>query len=309
MRLADLKGQPHAVKCLSLALTKDRLGNAYLFHGPRGVGKRTAAFAFAQAVNCEQPGVNGEPCESCVPCREIVKGIYPEVVFISPEKEAERERAFHTDQVSAAINWAVKTAHTNRTKVGILDEVHSMSYEAANHFLKILEEPPPHTIWILLSAEYHAVLPTISSRCRAIRFGLLSREAVGEILRGRGHAGADEVAAMCVGRVDEDPAELKEMLDEAEEVLALASRYDLPELCVRGAAYGRKDKEGKLVSLLDGLELVCGSRLRANPGQAVKWVQALDAIGHARVRFRRYASRTLVDSLGAELALVLGARR
>lgn len=309
MRLEGLKGQPHAVKCMRAVIQTGRAGTAYLFHGPRGVGKRTAARAFAQALNCEAPGVDGEACEACVPCREIVKGIYPDLVFIAAEGEGERERSFHTGQVSAAINWASRTAHRRRTKVGIMDEVHLMSYEAANHFLKVLEEPPPSTVWILLTAEYHAVLPTIRSRCRSVRFTLLPRAAAAEILQAQGRADAEEAAALSLGRVEEDSGELREAVAEAERIVALAGRCDLPELCALGQAYGRKEKAARLNELLNGLELVCGARLRENPEDSVRWVQALDAVGHARVRFRRYASRTLVDSLGAELALVLGRPR
>jgi len=103
MRLSQIQGQPHAVKCLTTSITAGRLGHAYLFYGPRGVGKRSAALAFAQALNCERPQAPGEPCESCLPCREIGKGIYAELLITGPEEDSDRDRSFHTEQISVAI--------------------------------------------------------------------------------------------------------------------------------------------------------------------------------------------------------------
>ncbi|MEK7767617.1 MAG: hypothetical protein AAB368_15410, partial [bacterium] len=180
------------------------------------------------------------------------------------------------------------------TKVCIMDDVHLMSEEAANHFLKMLEEPPPATVWLLLASDPAALLPTIRSRCLPVRFTLLPR------------ADTEAVAASAgPGEDGEEPAEARRVADG---ILAEAMRFDLAALCERATGYGRKEEKEKLHGVLDALEEACAERLRAEPARAGAWVEALDAVGRARWRLGRYIDRTLIDVLGAELSLALKAR-
>lgn len=313
MRLSRVLGQPHATRCLTAAAAPGALRHAYLFYGPPGVGKRTAALAFARSLNCENPPAPADCCEKCRPCVEIGKGIFPEVRVWAPEAGDGRARSFHTIQIADAIHWATRTAHVRRTKVGVMEDAHLMSAEAANHFLKILEEPPDRTVWILLAPDLEAVLPTLRSRCLPVRFTLLSREAIEGIFRLR-EAGAADTAPMedaseiCLGRLDVPPEQVAASMREAEEFLSLAERFDLPALEAVAQTLARKDEAERLPGLLDGLERVCAARLRLRSDDADRWVEALDAVGRARWRWRGALGKTLVDALGAELALALAPR-
>lgn len=310
MKLSRILGQPHAVRCLTAAAAPGATRHAYLFHGPSGVGKRTAALAFARALNCEEPAAPGDACGNCGPCAEIEKGIFAEVRSVSPEGEEGKARSFHTAQVTDAIRWATMTAHARRTKVCIMDDAHLMTDEAANHFLKILEEPPERTVWILLAPDLDAVLPTLRSRCLHVRFTLLSREAIEGIFRLRGREDGDtapveEASALCLGRVDVPPVEIQEAVREAESFLGMAESFDLPGLEGLAQALSRKDEAERLPGLLDGLERAVAGRLRLAGGDADRWIEALDAVGRARWRWRQGMGKTVVDALGAELALAL----
>jgi len=313
VKLSRVLGQPHAVRCLTAAAAPVATGHAYLLYGPAGTGKRTAALAFARALNCEAPPAPGDCCERCGPCVEIEKGIFPEVRLVAPEGDDGKSRSFHTEQVTDAIHWATRTAHVKRTKVGILEDAHLMSAEAANHLLKMLEEPPARTIWVLLAPDRDAVLPTLRSRCLPVRFTLLSREAIEGIMRLREKGAADtapleEALTLCLGRLDVPPEEIQASVREAEAFLGLAERFDLSSLEGLAQTFARKDEAERLPGLLDGLERACAARLRLHPDDADRWIEALDAVGRARWRWRNAMGKTMVDALGAELSLALGKR-
>lgn len=308
MKLADVLGQPHAVTCLERALAAGKVGQAYFFYGPEGVGKTRAALAFAQAVNCERPVGPGVPCEQCGPCHEIVKEIFPEVRVVGPEEDTGRDRSFHKETLAEAMTWAARTTPAGRTKVCVLEDVHLMSQEAANQFLKMLEEPPPRTAWILLSSEPGAVLTTIRSRCQPVRFTLLPTPVVTEILTSRGVAEPVKDAALCMGRLHEDLETLRSRADEAAGMVAAAEKFDLAALVETAQGYGRKEEKEKLGGLLDALERELAIRLRNRPAEADRLIEAMDAVGRARWRLRKYIDKTMMDALGAELALALTGR-
>ena len=163
MTFDDVVGQEHVVKTLRHAIEAGRVANAYLFIGPRGIGKTTMSRIFAKALNCSSPkGV--EPCGDCVNCREIAQGHSLDVT--------ELDAASHNkvEDVKPIIESVQFKPTSSRYKIFIIDECHMLSNAAWNALLKTLEEPPPHVRFIFATTEGDKVLATIISRCQ--RFDL-----------------------------------------------------------------------------------------------------------------------------------------
>ena len=175
-RFEDLVGQEHVTKTLMNALSEKHLTHAYLFNGPRGTGKTSAAKILAKAVNCVR-GPAKEPCNECESCRRITEGSLMDVVEI----DAASNRG--VDEIRD-LRDKVKYAPTEvRYKVYIIDEVHMLTTEAFNALLKTLEEPPEHVIFILATTEPHKLPPTIISRCQRFTFRRISFEKIVSRLR------------------------------------------------------------------------------------------------------------------------------
>ncbi len=162
-RFADVVGQQHVVRTLRNAITKNRTGHAYLFVGPRGIGKTTLARIFAKALNCLAP-VDGEPCCQCENCRAMAEERSLDVIEIdaASRNNAESMRELAEDVLPSPVG--------GKYKVYIIAEVHMLSKVAWNVLLKTVEEPPAHVKFIFATTEVHQVLPTIISRCQ--RFDL-----------------------------------------------------------------------------------------------------------------------------------------
>ena len=163
MTFADVVGQEHVVRTLRHAIESGRVANAYLFIGPRGIGKTTLSRIFAKALNCTSPkGV--EPCGKCVNCREIAAGNSLDVV--------ELDAASHNkvEDVKPLLEQCQFAPASSKYKIYIVDECHMLSNAAWNAMLKTLEEPPPHLRFIFATTEGDKVLATIISRCQ--RFDL-----------------------------------------------------------------------------------------------------------------------------------------
>lgn len=170
-RFEDLVGQEHVTKTLKNALKEKHLSHAYLFNGPRGTGKTSAAKILAKAVNCVH-GPAPEPCNECEACQRITEGAIMDVVEI----DAASNRG--VDEIRE-LRDKVKYAPTEvRYKVYIIDEVHMLTTEAFNALLKTLEEPPAHVIFILATTEPHKLPPTIISRCQRFSFRRISFEHI-----------------------------------------------------------------------------------------------------------------------------------
>ncbi|MBL0388997.1 DNA polymerase III subunit gamma/tau [Tumebacillus sp. ITR2] len=159
----DIVGQEHVTRTLQNALRQNRIAHAYLFNGPRGTGKTSAAKVLSKAINCER-GPAEEPCNECHACIGITKGSIMDVLEI----DAASNRG--VDEIRD-LRDKVKFAPTEvRYKVYIVDEVHMLTTEAFNALLKTLEEPPPHVMFILATTEPHKLPATIISRCQRFDF-------------------------------------------------------------------------------------------------------------------------------------------
>ncbi len=173
---ADLIGQDHVVRTLRNAITQNRLSHAFIFSGPRGVGKTSCARILAKAVNCEGT-TSPEPCNECRSCREINEGRSLDVIEI----DGASNRGI--DEIRQ-IRDNVKFAPTaSRFKVYIIDEVHMLTEHAFNALLKTLEEPPAHVKFILATTAPDKVPVTIQSRCICFGFRLLTREEIVDHLK------------------------------------------------------------------------------------------------------------------------------
>jgi len=162
-KFSEVVGQPHVVRTLQNALRLGRLAHALLFSGIRGVGKTTVARIVAKALNCEN-GNPEEPCNACVPCREISEGRSLDVIEI----DAASNRGI--DEIRQLRENLKFMPTRGRAKVYIIDEAHMLTREAANALLKSLEEPPPHVYFILATTEPHRLPVTILSRCQRYDF-------------------------------------------------------------------------------------------------------------------------------------------
>lgn len=159
----EMVGQKHIIQTLQNSLREQRFSHAYLFSGPRGTGKTSAAKILAKAVNCEH-GPNPEPCNECEACRRITAGNVMDVVEIDAASNRGVEEI-------RDLREKVKYAPTEvRHKVYIIDEVHMLTTEAFNALLKTLEEPPGHVMFILATTEPHRLPSTIISRCQRFDF-------------------------------------------------------------------------------------------------------------------------------------------
>ncbi|SFL75246.1 DNA polymerase-3 subunit gamma/tau [Gracilibacillus orientalis] len=167
----DVVGQVHITRTLQNAIMQDKFTHAYLFSGPRGTGKTSAAKIFAKAVNC-QNGPSLEPCGHCGACIGIQDGSIPDVVEIDA---ASNNGVEQIRDIRDKVKYAPSAA---KYKVYIIDEVHMLSIGAFNALLKTLEEPPKHVIFVLATTEPHKIPLTIISRCQRFDFKRISQSAM-----------------------------------------------------------------------------------------------------------------------------------
>src|SRR5881628_1209819 len=270
-RFADVVGQDHVTRTLQAAIAAGRVAHAFLFTGPRGVGKTTTARLLAKALNCER-GPTPEPCNACSNCKEIGEGTAFDVLEI--------DGASHT-QVDKMRDLMETVAHLplkSRFKIFIIDEVHMLSSHSFNALLKTLEEPPPHVKFIFATTEPHKVLATVVSRCQ--RYDL-RRIGLGEL---RAHlrrtvdaerlALSDEALALVAREAEGSLRDAQSLL---EQVLTVAGggADDAAVRQVLGAADRRL-----VVAVADAI-------LAGDPGACVRHLAELHAHGYDAQRFCR----------------------
>jgi DNA polymerase-3 subunit delta' len=271
MAFRDVIGHRRLVGLLSQSVSRDTLPPSLLFAGPSGIGKRLTAVATAQALNCKSTQLL-DACGICPACTRIARNVHPDVLIVEPGETG----SIKIEQVRDVIDRAAYRPFEGRRRVVIVDEADALVVPAQNALLKTLEEPPPSSVFFLITSRPDALLPTVLSRCPRLRFRPLSAEDVARALVVLGHdeEKARAVAATAdgsVGRALEASAdELVEAREIAQQVLAHAAASDDPrrrideakDLLAKTGAGGASDREQlathlrAMASLLRDVELL-----------------------------------------------------
>jgi DNA polymerase-3 subunit delta' len=187
----DLIGNERAVRALRAGISTGGANHAYVFVGPEGTGRSAAAKRLAMALNCTGPE---PPCGECAQCRRVVSGIHADVQTVSIENTEVAKKSISVEQLREVEKAVALAPYEGRMRVVIIDPAELMSDSAQNSFLKALEEPPPHAVFVLITANDDRLLETIRSRCTRIEFRLVPT--------------ADIEAALAIRGVEADRAKL-----------------------------------------------------------------------------------------------------
>ncbi|HEX6025968.1 MAG TPA: DNA polymerase III subunit gamma/tau [Solirubrobacter sp.] len=230
---ADVVGQEHVVRTLSNAISQGRVHHAYLFVGSRGTGKTSMAKILAASLNCSNGGPTVTPCGTCESCRAIASATSLDVV----EMDAASNNS--VDDIRDLRERVAYAPVAGRYKVYILDEAHMLTPAAWNAFLKTLEEPPPHTIFVLATTEANKVLPTVVDRCHRFDFGRPSVSQIASVLRRVADAESIEIPDEAVALVARSATgSFRDALGTLEQLLAYSGKTIALDdvLAVLGAA-------------------------------------------------------------------------
>ena len=183
MSFDNILGQDRPKQTLDKALRRGRIPNAYLFYGQESVGKKFTAIEVSKALNCKTLGPV-DSCDQCTSCLKIEKRVHPDLFILEPKKSSptSREAILKIDEIRELQKKMLYLPYEGNTKVAIINNAECMNPQAANSFLKTLEEPPTKTLIILIASNPYQLLPTVVSRCQGIRFYPLPSEAIKTII-------------------------------------------------------------------------------------------------------------------------------
>ena len=283
----DIIGQAHVATTLTNALRQQKVAHAYLFAGPRGVGKTTTARILAKALNCSK-GPTSTPCNQCDSCLRIAQG--QEMVDVLEIDAASNRGIEEIRELRENVRYAPARS---RYKVYIVDEAHQITHDAFNAFLKTLEEPPEHAVFILATTEHQKIPATILSRCQLFRFRRVS---------------ADDITAQMEKILAQEKLSV-----EKQALLRLArasggSVRDALSLLDQALAYTSGPLKSQQVEMLLGflpeefLQGFAGAILSREPTQVLQWVKKLSDEGWEIPQFvrdfREYLRLQMVEQLG-----------
>ena len=253
MPFRDIYGQENAIELLNQALQRDRMPHAWLFTGQANIGKFKTAVALAQKLNCRK--ANDDACGECDFCLQIAEQNFLDYQVLIPDG-----KFIKIDQIRKSLNWLHLHPDQAKKRVMILDGAQHLGREAANAFLKTLEEPAPHTLLILIAESSQQLPETIVSRCQQIRFRPLSVEISERILRQTTELTTERIQllnAFSMGSVNENLAVRLELMETVQKTairwLTSFSKSTLEEMLRTCESWGKsKNEEWRL--LLDFLE-------------------------------------------------------
>jgi DNA polymerase III subunit delta' len=251
MPFRDIVGHRHLLELVASAATRSSLPPSLIFAGPQGVGKRMAAVALAQLVNCLSPvpfdqseglapsEVEGlDACGVCASCTRIARGVHADVLLIEPGDTG----SIKVDQVRDAVERTGYRPFEGRRRVIIIDDTDAMLVEAQNALLKTLEEPPAASMFVLVTSRPDVLLPTVRSRCQRLRFGRLSASEVARVLIQRheysqtdAHAAAAAADGSIAAALEGGSDELVEARETAAEMLRTVASASDPRRRLDGA--------------------------------------------------------------------------
>ena len=250
MPFLDLIGHERPTAILKASILHDRVAHAYLFFGEDGIGKRLAALRFAQAINCETDyGPEGpDACGACRSCRQIEARTHPDFLLIEPDQEQANPQ-IKIEQIRELEQQLVYHPLVGRRKVCLIDEADRMTPGAANALLKTLEEPPDHSLLLLITSRPSALLATVRSRCQGIRFVAPARADVETALKTKRRippADARFLAMVTQGRIGQaletDLAAIRVQQDEFSALTSAKSLQSVATLLTAAEALYRSDR-------------------------------------------------------------------
>ena len=296
----ELLGQQATVRPLLRAAAGDRLHHCYLFEGPVGVGKHTAALGLAQAAACEAV-LGPKPCKSCPTCAQFEKGLHPDLIAVEPDP-GRASRTIGVERVREVVRQVGLRRYGARRRTVIIDPVDRLMPQAANALLKTLEEPPDGTGFVLITARVSSLLPTVRSRSQRIRFRAVPEAELARWLADRGLEPADRLARRAQG----SPGLALALADgglaagdaiRGEALAAIAGGQDARDAFAEGLAKGGRAVAGPKLELLievlqsmvrDAVLWAAGRReglLNADiPEEVERWSRAIWPGGAARLQ-------------------------
>jgi len=278
------------------------VAHAYLFAGPRGVGKRLTAMELAKSLNCLQPQADGGPCDACRSCRKIDADppIHPDVILVEPEG-----RFIKTEQMRAVQTEVYARPSEGKARVVIVNGAERLNAEAGNRLLKVLEEPPSYAKFVLLTTNLAGVLPTIVSRCQIVHFSPLTTEAVAAIIQQRAELGADQArlfAALSGGSVGAamEMASSPEVIQRRDDALEMLLRIgDMDDAVLLEQAEALEKQKDSLEARLDMVMAWLRDGLLLSQGASERLVMNADRMGDVRRLSARYGGSGLLAMLEA----------